>query len=338
MPMKPVLLSLIVCPILFSTYAQTVLVEEDFRNNSAPGWLISEDAVLTSGGDDPSGDGWLRLTSATDDQRGAAIYNTAFSSANGITVTFDFATYSDFSNNSGPDVGTPGINSADGISFFVLDGSESSPSVGAFGGSLGYAQTSNSGGIAGVTSGVFGVGLDEFGNFSNPTAGRAGGSGFHPNSITLRGDGNGTGTDGGNNYQWINTFGDDGSEILPGDLAIDSAVRPDPSSADARRVRFTVDPVGNGDLDVFVEIAFGAGEPYTLLLQDTVTTGGAQGALPGTLKFGFAASTGEENNFHEIRNLVITEAIVIPEPSTLVLTGILLSSTGGLLWCRRRFR
>ena len=68
-------------------------VSEDFRNSSAPGWNLYGNALLTGGGIDPAGDGWLRLTSNVNYQAGSAIYNTAFSSTKGVNIEFDFAIY-----------------------------------------------------------------------------------------------------------------------------------------------------------------------------------------------------------------------------------------------------
>jgi len=83
---------------------------------------------------------------------------------------------------------------ADGITFFPRDASKTF-GVGAYGGSIGYAQKTTAGGggadINGMNGGYIGVGIDEFGNFSNATEGRIGGIGFTPNSISVRGPGQG---------------------------------------------------------------------------------------------------------------------------------------------------
>ena len=136
-------------------------ITESFMNSTAPGWLILGNASLTGGGVDPAGAGWLRLTGLTTNQAGSAIYNTAFASTSGIAVTFDYADYG----------GTAGQD-ADGFSFYLIDGSVTSPTVGSSGGPLGYAakttitgSSCSSGtetvGTAGVTKGYVGIGFDE---------------------------------------------------------------------------------------------------------------------------------------------------------------------------------
>ena len=156
--------------------AATFPIIQDFRSTTAPGWLLSGTTTLTANADG-AGNGWLRLTSASGNQAGTAIYNTAFPSTDGIVVRFTYATY--------------GGSGADGFSFFLLDGSTVNPQPGPAGGALGYAMDRTS---AGLTNAYVGIGFDEFGNFSNDSAlGTPPGTNtFTPNSIVLRGSGNNT--------------------------------------------------------------------------------------------------------------------------------------------------
>ncbi len=284
-------------PVTLDAYASwdpegdMVFVSETFMNDTAPDWTRYGGAILTSGGADPSGEGWLRLTNDTGNQSGAAIYNTAIDSGDRVRVTFDFTTYS----NTG--------GSADGITFFLLDGSETSPAPGAYGGSLGYAQRDDP--LPGVTQGYLGVGLDEYGNFANPTEGRQGGPGRIPNTVTVRGSGDGAATT-PDNYQWIATSPDLGTFFGGQNLAVVSGTRPDQMGADYRRAIVMITPNGVGDLNIRVELQFGYDTDPVQVISETVTIGGFQDPVPATFKFGFTASTGGETNYHEIRNFEIT--------------------------------
>ncbi|WP_425280747.1 lectin-like domain-containing protein [Leucobacter coleopterorum] len=113
------------------------------------------------------------------------VFNRALPSSAGLRIEFDQVQYGD----------SPTLRGADGIGFFLSDGSNVLTKTGAFGGSLGYAQDDNNPGVVG---GYLGVGLDGFGNFINNTQNKGAGcetpspyTGIVPNSVTLRGPGNG---------------------------------------------------------------------------------------------------------------------------------------------------
>ena len=103
-------------------------ITEAFTGSTAPGWVLGGNSytpILTSGGIDPTNNGWLRLTDNANNRATYAYYDTAVSSANRTVFTsFDYASY----NGTG----------ADGITLFLFDGSAEF-SEGAFGGSMGYA-------------------------------------------------------------------------------------------------------------------------------------------------------------------------------------------------------
>jgi len=115
----------------------------------------------TSG--DPVGQGALRLTNGDtasggsngNSQTGAVVSNFTFPSSQGMQVTFTTVTY-----------GGNGGTGADGITFFLADGSQP-VSVGSYGGSLGYSCANYKNPADGVLGGYIGVGIDEFGNFTN---------------------------------------------------------------------------------------------------------------------------------------------------------------------------
>src|SRR5581483_5282180 len=149
------------------------VVTETFTNSTAPNWTFTGSGytpTLTSGVSDPSGAGWLQLTSNGNNQATSAVYNGSFSSS-GATVYANFS-YQEYGGTNGTTIG------GDGLTFFLYDASKAF-SVGAYGGSMGYAQKTAAGGggadIAGMNGGYLAVGLDAYGNFSAGSEGRVGG-------------------------------------------------------------------------------------------------------------------------------------------------------------------
>ncbi|MBU9578584.1 pilus assembly protein PilY [Ralstonia mannitolilytica] len=147
---------------------------------------------------DTPGSGALRLTNGDfqagtngNNQTGAVVSNFTFPTNQGLQVTFTTVTYGGnaYSNANGQKSG------ADGISFFLSDGSKPA-TVGALGGSLGYSCSNGNPTYDGVQGGYIGLGIDEFGNFSNAGdntntgANANGGIGAIPGRISLRGAGN----------------------------------------------------------------------------------------------------------------------------------------------------
>ncbi|MFM8322236.1 MAG: lectin-like domain-containing protein [Chloroflexota bacterium] len=157
------------------------LTESFMTGSVGSGWLLGGAAALTSGNGDPAGNGWLRLTQANTYQAGYAYYNSLIPTGRGLVITFEYASW--------------GGSGADGLSFFLFDGATSTFTVGASGGSLGYAQKT---GVNGLSGGYLGLGLDEFGNYSNPNEGRVGGPGNVPEAVAVRGPGSGV-----SNYPYL---------------------------------------------------------------------------------------------------------------------------------------
>lgn len=305
-------------PQVLATYPHVlaVLVNETFRNPtvSATPWLVgtgtagSANPILTAGNNptpapgqipggttaiDAAGNGALRLTNNTTDQSAFVIYNSPIASNAGLTITFDFFAYNG--------LGTAGARpGGDGISFFLIDGTQNPTVAGAFGGSLGYAQKQAEG-IPGIVGGYLGVGLDEFGNFANPIdfpAGpiqREGGPGETQDAVTVRGQGTGL-----TGYNFIATSGSLAS-------GIDNVAATNRTDA-ARRARVDISPTGvlavRVDLNNDGDFADLGEAPEVLSNINIVAANG--GSIPSTFKFGFASSTGNATNIHEIRNLVIS--------------------------------
>jgi type IV pilus assembly protein PilY1 len=105
--------------------------------------------------------GALRLTPAANQQTGAILSNFTFPMSQGLQVTFTTYTY-------GGDSGGLAQDGADGIAFFLTDGSKATPGItGGSGGSLGYSCSNVNDKSEGIANGYIGLGIDEFGNFLN---------------------------------------------------------------------------------------------------------------------------------------------------------------------------
>ncbi|NJR59480.1 MAG: type I secretion C-terminal target domain-containing protein [Cyanobacteria bacterium CRU_2_1] len=178
---------------------------------------------------------------------------------------------------------------------------------------MGYANNSSE---AGLLGGYLGVGVDEFGNFSNPTEGRVGGPGQKADSIAIRGSQ-------ATNYKYLA-----GTNTLP--TSIDNNSGGANRSNSQRKILIEITP--SGLLSVQVDLNNDGdytdpGEPAINLADITAVNG----ALPNTFKFGFASSTGGSHNIHEVRNLEITtynDPPAVADASVTVSTGTTLNLTG----------
>ncbi len=292
----PVVLLLFFCS-GHKVYAQFPY-DESFRNATAPGINFggAPSAFLTAAGSsadggppiDPQGDGYLRLTSSAVNQKGYIYNDAAFPSYYGLKIAVEYF--------------VRGGNGADGISFFLFDANVTPFVVGGFGGSLGYApiQIQPTDPISpGVSKGYLAVGLDEYGNFSNPIQGRQGGIGFRPGSVTLRGKGDGDALV-PSNYPFLTSVQtrDFGFDLVPGPGA-DRA--PNPTDPNYRKVFIDMKPA-TGGYDITVKITVGGAVQTTY---DIITNYHYDQPSPSLLRYGIASSTGDLTNFHEIRNVSI---------------------------------
>ncbi len=274
------------CLSLVQTAQAQFNINETFRNNTiASGITLGGNARLTSGAGDPQGQGWLRLTSDSNYQAGYAVIQQAFPSAMGVLVDFEYVTWSRPGDGSG----------ADGISLFLFDATQSdSFRVGGYGGSLGYSKRTEA---AGLSGGYLGLGLDEFGNYSNPTEGRVGGPGFIKNAVVLRGP--------APNYAYLSgnqVITDDGGTGDNGGIDYNSTTATRPTASQFyRRVQISLEPY-NGTYRVTVKWKKHTSDPFTTLFGPVTMTS----LPPAMLKLGLASATGAQHNFHEIRNLIIT--------------------------------
>ena len=252
--------------------ARAQVVTQTFTNSTAPGWTFSGSGftpTLTSGVSDPSGQGWLQMANNGGNEATAAVYNGSFNSA-GATVYANF-NYQMYGGTGGNVIG------GDGLTFFLYDATQTF-AVGAYGGSMGYAQKT---GINGLSGGYLGVGLDAFGNYSNPTEGRVGGTGSVPEAIAVRGPGSGT-----NGYNYLG-----GSTTLA--TTLDSATRP--TTTQAVQILLTATN------QLTVTLQQGGTSPQTVLQMDL-----SGYTRPNLLGFGFTAGSGGATDYINLNSLNIT--------------------------------
>ena len=242
-------------------------VSQDFSTSTPADWVIvgnSADTKITAGGK-------LQLTAASGGEDGSAIYNLPIDLHYGLHVTFDY-----FSGGGG---------GADGFSFFLLDGSQAHPTVGASGGSLGYGFN---GSAVGASEAYLGIGFDRYGNFLNTSNwGASGGylDGGVANAVSIRGHGNGT----------------TGYDYITGSYADLSG----PGIDGRREVDLTITP----DQKLTLLMSFDSGVHWTTVYDnfDFGTQNDAGGYTPPTtVKLGFAASTGGVTDVHQIDNVTVS--------------------------------
>ncbi|MFT2690451.1 lectin-like domain-containing protein [Clavibacter zhangzhiyongii] len=195
--------------------------------------------------------GALQLTDNRPSAVGGVVYDSAIPASGGLDITFDQYQYGTSS------------GGADGIGFFLTDGSVPLTSAGAAGGSLGYAQTTN---VPGVAGGYLGVGLDAYGNFSTGTEGRGTGcvtAGVLPSPDTIALRGPGTGTSG---YCYL-------AGARPPTSLRATTTLSTPTADLGRRIRITVSPARFPVVTVYAGTAAGASTAsLTRVLQYTMTT------------------------------------------------------------------
>ncbi|MDL0433315.1 MshQ-like protein [Marinobacter sp. TBZ242] len=235
---------------------------------SADDWVTS----VASGSFEPSVvGGRLRMTEAASNQSTAATLQREIPGADNLVILeFDYYAY--------------GGTGADGLAI-VLSDAAITPQPGSFGGSLGYAQRNN--GDPGFAGGWIGIGLDEFGNFSNPTEGRQGGPGFRPDAVAIRGA-----------YQG-------GYRFLRGTGTLVTGIDQPGGNPSAHRYRITVDSRNAGDALVSVERDLtGTGNnfqeligPFNALNED------GQPDVPENFLLSLTGSTGGSTNIHELDNI-----------------------------------
>ncbi|HMK96734.1 MAG TPA: hypothetical protein VK425_04245 [Acidimicrobiales bacterium] len=263
-----------------------------------------------AGAPDAPGQGVLRLTAASTYEEGGVASTLSLPTASGLDITFDTYQY-------GGGTGT----AADGLMFFLAAANPAAPqpppSLGEPGGYLAYSGNSG----PGLTDGYLGIGLDVYGNYTNSVFDGSGCSdpswaGMNqavPNQVTVRGPGNGTGgycllsstaAEGGLSGGSLSggSSGARATSQVPVEVAIN------PSASELSTASGLVVPgysyvVAVTPLGRATQLVSGT-LPYDSYLPpaDSSWLGAATG-IPRQLVFGFAASTGEYDETHEVSNI-----------------------------------
>ncbi|EOD2714084.1 DUF6701 domain-containing protein [Vibrio cholerae] len=215
----------------------------------------------------------LRLTEAIGNQATAVTYQRIFPAANNLVqVELDYYAWANLTG-----------NGADGVSLIFSDATVT-PRTGGFGGSLGYAQrTDTNPNTPGFAGGWLGIGLDEWGNFANPTEGRVGGVGLRPQSITVRGSQ-------ASNYRYLTH-----QTVSPN---IDTRNTNTPAPGD----RYLIEIDSRNASQVLLSIRRTRNNSTTTILNQYSIPLNQQGAIPEEFFLSLAGSTGASVNNHEIDN------------------------------------
>ncbi|MBD2768932.1 T9SS type A sorting domain-containing protein [Hymenobacter sp. BT664] len=296
-PVPTWMLGLLALLVVQSHYAYAQFPRaESFQNSTTigQGFRLGGTAKLTAANPnpiDPQGAGYLRLTSAGNDQAGFAIDRGSFPAPQGFSISFEFFAY--------------GGNGADGFSVFLVDADKTSANTftpGASGGSLGYAQKTINPLSDGVPFGYIGIGIDEYGNYANGTEGRVGGintPNLTPDAVSIRGAGNGrSATD----YPYLA-----GSPTLPFSLDVPTA-RAQAGSNDYRRAYIDVVPQNTTPITYKITVRIQHGS-----VVETAVNGVSVPTPPSNLRIGFSGSTGGSTNFHEIRALEVKQTPILSD-------------------------
>ncbi len=235
-------------------------LQQTFMGTAAPGWTLSGNAFLTAPSLDASGQGWLRLTDAAGAERGLALDTSQNFAANvPVSIQISYVSW--------------GGTGADGTTIFLYDSTQDMSGA-SNGGGLGYCNGAG---------GYLAIGLDEYGNFSNPADHcLSGGPGQVPESLVVRGP-----LSAGNPY--VTGVAVAGGIDNPG-----AAARPPPKTV---IVTLTPATVGYTVTALFQDAS---GDPFQPLFSNVPFPYPA----PASLSVGFSGSTGGATNAHELQGLV----------------------------------
>lgn len=222
----------------------------------------------------------LRFTEAVRNQATSSTYQRLFPAQdNLVEIEFDHFAY--------------GGSGADGIAV-VLSDSGVTPKAGAFGGPLGYGYKPNEPGFAG---GWLGLGLDEYGNFSNE--GGSNGPGRRRQSVALRGSGSGE-----SGYRYLAGACNNGQTNTNGEC-LNPKVDGN-NSGSTHRYKIVVDSRQQNESQVEISRKIGAGSWQTIVGPVNVLDPQYnQSSVPEDFLLSITGSTGGATNVHEIDNFQV---------------------------------
>lgn len=245
----------------------------------------------------------LQLTQNKNDQATLAVLQRLFPAAgNNVVVTYRHYAY--------PNGG--GGTGADGIVTIFSD-SNVAPVAGGSGGSLGYAQYSNPANSPGFAGGWLGVGIDEYGNFSNASENRYLGPGLTRNSVSIRGPSNSFYT-----QTPANTYAS-GYPYLAGTTSLSPIIGSTSSIASGGGpgywYRITIDSRVPGEQWVQVERSTDGGATYNAVVGYFNLLSALRGltgwgavtmpAIPTNFWLSLTGGTGGATNIHEVDDLQV---------------------------------
>ena len=230
----------------------------------------------------------LRLTSTAQKVSGGLIFKQPIPISAGLDVSFTFSQW--------------GGTGADGMSFFLQKGTETSSALPA-GGTLGYSadrnQTPN---LNGLRNGLIGIGLDMFGNYSSPNFDGTGCPSLPTrpgaNALVIRGPGHLMA-----GYCIIGSLKNTTTNWASGTSS---------RSGRAKAIRIVVDP--NTAASPKIKVWICAANTTCSIAGTPNLTVNAPTALLNepTVRFGFAAATGGYTNRHEVWDLTVRSQDVFP--------------------------
>lgn len=302
------------------------LVVEPFTGSTttSPNWVLpggdENDACLTASadtaqspipgcGDTAGGVPGLQLTTNDVSQEGGVAYGLSVPTSQGLDVTFHSNQY--------------GGGGADGLAFFLAGSNPADPAstpvrLGPAGGSLGYAADPSND-HDGLSDAYLGVGLDVYGNFTNPIGDQytnppsQGGCGetpaFEPEHLDVRGPGSGQ-----SGYCLLNSTATSGLDSSDGSPDVPVEVGINPSAAAVTTVsKLTIPARGYA---VRITDTGGTAETVTGSLPDATNylpDGWVDSAgVPKQLTFGWTSSTGAVDDYHTISDVSVDSLVGSP--------------------------